>query len=464
MESKKCKKAENANPEPKKLERKTIYSMKFQIKAILSDNRVSMKKPPLYRKHKICMKLLEVFQGCQDTRVTARCTYSMPDLILMIFLAIVAGAENPIEIALFWESEDIFKLYKKVFKYDRVPSHDTFLRILDIINPTELNALLVYAQELRDKAIRNALGIKEEEKKTVIMDGKVMRGTKRKTGTSEEIKATQVLNAMSYDSETCILSIAIEDKSNEVPAVREAIKSMMDVDNIVFTFDSLHTNTETALLIMSLGGDFVGGLKGNQPTFNKFAKKKFTDEYMKKVESDHSLHVFSSEIAHNQLEVREFYLYNLASVDKRGPFLEWQGVETITCMKKSTCHNVTGEKKEETRYYLSTLKDVELIAKTIRSHWAIENNMHWELDTVMKEDECAFTNKTAALNWSILNKVSLSFLRRYQQLLGKNAPSKKGLRKQMGWSFESMLSTILLMMDGDELSDALTLVPKKSKA
>ena len=79
----------------------------------------------------------------------------------------------------------------------------------------------------------------------------------------------------------------------------------------------------------------------------------------------------------------------------------------------------------------------------------------------MKEDECVFTNRTAALNWSIFNKVSLSFLRRYQQLLGNNAPSKKGLRKQIGWSFESMLSNVLVMMDGDALSSRLTLVPKK---
>lgn len=80
----------------------------------------------------------------------------------------------------------------------------------------------------------------------------------------------------------------------------------------------------------------------------------------------------------------------------------------------------------------------------------------------MKEDECAFTNRTAALNWSILSKVCLSFLRRYQQLLGKRAPSKKGLRKKIGWSFGSMLSDILLMMDPDELKDALTLTPKEN--
>ena len=464
MAGKKNEQTENTKKEPKKLEKTTLHSLKFQIKEILCDNRVSIKKPSLYRKHKICMKLLEVFQQCGDTRVKNRCTYAMPDLILMMFLAILAGAENPVEIALFWESEDISKLYKKVFKYDRVPSHDTFLRILAIVNPSELNDLLVYATELRDKAIRKALCIKEAESNTVLMDGKAMRGTKRKSGTSEEIKALQVLNVMDYDTETCILSIPIEDKTNEIPAVREAIKSMLDVKNMVFTFDSLHTNRETALLIISLGGDFVGGLKGNQPKFNEFAKGKFTDEYMNKVMSDKSLYVYSREIDHNALEERQFYLYNLASIDKRGPFLEWQGVETITCVKKKTCDNVTGEKTEETRYYLSTLKDVELIALTIRSHWSIENNLHWELDTVMKEDDCTFTNRTAALNWSIFNKVSLSFLRRYQQLLGNTAPSKKGLRKQIGWSFESMLSNVLVMMDGDALSSALTLVPKKRKA
>lgn len=323
----------------------------------------------------------------------------------MIFLAMLAGADNAVEIPIFWESDEITRLYKKVFKYDRVPSHDTFRRILSIINPTELNAILVYATELRDKALRKALGIPEVENNTVIIDGKVMRGTKRKGGTEEEVKALQVLNIMRYDSETCILSIPIETKTNEIPHAREAIKALVDCPNIVFTFDSLHTNMETVNLIISLGGDYVGGLKGNQKKLNEFAKGKFTDEYMEKCKSNAAMYVKTSEISHNQLEVREFYLYRLSSIDKRSQFLEWQGVETITCVKKSICHNVTGETAEEIRYYISSLKDIELIGKTIRSHWAVENNLHWELDTVMREDECAFTNRTAALNWSILSKV-----------------------------------------------------------
>lgn len=442
---------------------KTLYSLKFQIKEILETKRVSMKKPTLYKKTKICMKLLGVFEECDDARVKGRCTYRLPDLILMIFLAMLAGADNSMEVVVFWKSEDITKLYKKVFKYDRVPSHDTFTRILSIIKPTELNAILVYATELRDKALRKALGIPEMEKNTVMIDGKVMRGTKRKTGTEEEVKALQVLNIMRYDSETCILSIPIETKTNEIPHAREAIKSLLDCANITFTFDSLHTNIETANLIISLGGNYVGGLKGNQKKLNEFAKEKFTDEYIEKCKGDVKLHVETSEISHNQLEEREFYLYHLSSVDKRSQFLEWNGVETITCVKKSICHNVTGKKTEEIRYYISTIKDIELIATTIRSHWAIENNLHWELDTVMREDECAFTNRTAALNWSILSKVCLSFLRRYQQLLGKKAPSKKGLRKRIGWSFDSMLSEIFLLMDPDELEEALTLIPKEQK-
>lgn len=444
------------------MEIKTQYSLKFQIKEILENKRVSIKKPTLYKKTKICMKLIGVFEQCEDARVKGRCIYRLPDLILMIFLAMLAGADNAVEIAVFWESDEVAKLYKKVFRYDRVPSHDTFQRILSIIKPTELNAILVYATELRDKALRKALGIPQEEKKTAIIDGKVMRGTKRKAGTGEEVKALQVLNIMQYDSETCILSIPIETKTNEIPHAREAIKSFIDCSSIIFTFDSLHTNMETVNLITSLGGDYVGGLKGNQKKLNEFAKGKFTDEYMEKCKSNGALYEETSEISHNQLEARGFYLYRLSSVDRRSQFLDWQGVETITCVKKNTCNNVTGEESEETRYYISSLKDIELIARTIRSHWAIENNLHWELDTVMKEDECAFTNRAAALNWSILSKVCLSFLRRYQQLLGKKAPSKKGLRKKIGWSFGAMLSDILLMMDPDELKDALTLTPKES--
>jgi len=444
---------------------KVQKTLKVEIREVLSSYDVSMEKPSAYKMAKICLKLLGIFERCADPRVKGRCSYRLADLILMIFLARLSGADTIGEICIFWDSE--IRVYKRIFKHEAVPSHDTFRRILSLIEPTAINEVLVDAVKLRDEAIRKALNIPKPERTQVMMDGKVMRGTRRKAGTDEEVKAIQILNAMEYDSETCIASIAIDKKTNEIPHVRELIANVIDTKDKIITFDSLHTNIETVRLIMAKNKpghrtDFVGGLKGNQPKLNEFAKNRITDGYMKEVEGDDNLYFNTTEISHNQLEDRQFYMYKLKDIEKRGLFLEWpNGVNTITCVKKTIRHNVTGKESVEIRNYLSSLDDVRLIADVIRSHWAIENNLHWELDTVMNEDQCSLTNRAAATNWSIINKICLSFLKRYQELLGKKAPSKKGLRKMLGWNFREILGRILLLMDAEELSSSLILSQKE---
>ena len=172
----------------------------------------------------------------------------------------------------------------------------------------------------------------------------------------------------------------------------------------------------------------------------------------------------TSEISHNQLEQRSFYLYPLTSSEKKGLFSEWKKVFAVVCMVKSMIHNVTGKEVNETRYYLTSLKDISDAAHCIRSHWMIENSLHWSLDTTFREDDMSLSDKNAALNQSILNKACLSLYKKMSDLIGGTQKiSKKRLRKIFGWNFNDAMSQALTLMDPATFAKSVEIIPKKAK-
>ena len=410
---------------------------------------------------RILKKILRLFGDVPDTRVQGRVTYRLNEIILMLFLATLAGSESCLGAQDFWRSHD--RLYKRLFAKDAVPSHDTFRRILGLIKPDELNALLVNILTDSDAAIRKALKLPAPEKRIISVDGKQLRGTGRKAGTAEEIRDLQVLNVYDQDSQTCLFSEAIESKTNEIPHAQD-ILSRMNLRDTVVTFDAMHMQTKTVGIIAEAKGDYVGGLKGNQGKAAEFAKALFTQENLKRLESVEGCHHRTSEISHNQLEQRSFHLYPLTAGEKRGLFSDWKKAHALVCMAKSMVHNVTGRKTDEVRYYLTSLKDIGDAAHCIRSHWNIENGLHWNLDTVFREDDMALSDRNAALNQSILNKACLSLYKRLGDLMGgKEKISKRRLRKIFGWNFNDALSRTLTLMDPTTFAKSVEIIPKKAK-
>ncbi len=170
------------------------------------------------------------------------------------------------------------------------------------------------------------------------------------------------------------------------------------------------------------------------------------------------------EISHNQLEQRSFYLFPLTVSQKKGLFSEWKKAYALVCMDKLMIHNVTGIEKRETRYYLTSLKDVDDAAHCVRAHWNIENGLHWNLDTVFHEDDCMLSDRNAALNQSILNKACLALLSKLSDLKGGTQKISKGrLRKMFGWNFNDSMSEALSLMDPFTFSRAVEIQPRKSR-
>jgi len=225
---------------------------------------------------------------------------------------------------------------------------------------------------------------------------------------------------------------------------------------------TLHMQTKTISIIVESKGDYIGGLKGNQGKATEFSQTLFTEENCEKLKIIDGCYHMTSEISHNQLEQRSFYLYPLTSSEKNGLFSEWKKVYAVVCMVKTMIHNVTGKAVQETRYYLTSLKDITDAAHCIRSHWNIENSLHWNLDTTFGEDNMSLSDRNAALNQSILNKACLSLYKKMSDLIGGTQKiSKKRLRKIFGWNFNDAMSQALTLMDPPTFAKSVEIIPKK---
>jgi predicted transposase YbfD/YdcC len=132
-------------------------------------------------------------------------------------------------------------------------------------------------------------------------------------------------------------------------------------------------------------------------------------------------------------------------------------------MVKTMIHNVTGKEVNEARYYLTSLKDISDAAHCIRSHWMIENSLHWSLGTTFREDDMALSDRNAALNQSILNKACLSLYKKMSDLIGGTQKiSKKRLRKIFGWNFNDAMSQALTLMDPATFAKSVEIIPRKT--
>ncbi len=436
-------------------------TLRMQIAEFQGSHAIRIKDVDGEGQVRVLRKILKLLDGMSDTRVQGRITYPLGDLVLMLFLATLADSDSCLGAVDFWNHNA--RLYKRLFGRETIPSHDTLRRVLAIIRPGDLNGLLVGVLAKSDASIRKALKLPPPERKIVSVDGKQLRGTGRKADTQEEVKDLQVLNVYEQDSETCLYSEAIESKTNEIPHAQD-ILSRMNLADTVVTFDAMHLQTRTVGIIADGKGDYVGGLKGNQGRASEFAKTLFTRENLERLKVVDGCHHETSEISHNQLEQRSFFLYPLTQSERKGLFSDWKKANALVCMSKHMVHNVTGKVTDEVRYYLTSLKDVADAAHCIRSHWGIENSLHWNLDTVFHEDDMTLSDRGAALNQSILNKACLALYAKMSNLIGgKQKISKKRLRKIFGWDFSGAMSQALALMDPPTFARSVEIIPRKAK-
>ena len=271
------------------------------------------------------------------------------------------------------------------------PSHDTFNRVFQLMNP----ALFETCFRAWTEQIRKAL---PESVEIIAVDGKCCRGSKN--GLNSPI---EVVNAWASENRLILGVLATEGKGHEIKAVQDLLKSLV-LSKSVVTTDALNCQRETAAVIVDGGGDYVLALKGNQPVMQQEFKL-FLDEISQSALPD----IETADKGHGRIETRRYW--QSEDIDWYADGDKWPGLRSIGlvhCVREMS----DGRVQEEKRYYISSLPyNPELFAKAIRAHWGVENKVHYCLDVSFGEDQNRARTKYAAANLSTLRKMTMNILR-----------------------------------------------------
>ena len=411
-----------------------------EIKKVLSNVDVNFEvaNTPKRTLKKLIIHLMDI----EDVRCPGMVEYPLSEIILLTFIATLAFCDTWKDITRFCNAN--IKFFKKFLKLKNgIPSHDTFQRVFGLIDPINFNKVVIDFFLDRLDALKKVLKIKPKKDETeythIAVDGKELKGSGRLYKGSETIRNAQILNVYNNSKEVCIYSKAIDNKTNEIPVARELLKEM-NLNKTIVTFDALHTQKETIKIITSKNGDYVGGLKANHEGLYNDVSLFFTEEVKTNIENSKDYYE-TIEKSHSQIETRKYYL--TTNVHWYHEINEWSKLTSFILYEKKV--NKDGKETTEIRYYITSLNDIKLCAESIRGHWSVENNLHWQLDYAFREDEQTTIDKVALSNLSVLKKLSLALINLNRDLF--KGDSIRTIRKCVGWATEDSLNKLLLRVD-----------------
>ena len=402
-------------------------------------------------------RFLESLSNVSDKRNMSYITYPIQEILFISFFAVLANANNWIEIG-------NFAIRKKewighFFNVDKgVPSHDTIQRTLILVKPDELHTLISsYIIQIVDKMEQlakeldgNAEELKKivEAKEILSIDGKISRGSSREDTVSGKIAPLNTLSAYSSKYGMSLGQEYIDEKTNEIPAAPELINKL-NISGMVVTWDALNTQKDTVKAVIKGKGDYVAALKGNQHNLYQDVKLYFEEDVLKELKQKENCYKKTIEKAHGNTEIREYYITeDIKWIEQKK---EWSGLKSIAYEKK-TIERANGEKTIEERYYITSLaEDVELFSKSARGHWQVENNLHWQLDFTFKEDANTTTEKKGAKVLSVIKRNVLTLL---QIVKDYYKMSMSLLRYQISLDFEESIAELFDLLDVEKLKKA----------
>lgn len=381
--------------------------------------------------------MINIIKRQDDTRYQPNVRHKIEDIILITLFALLAKCNEWTEIESFAKKKEKW-LRKYLELPNGVPSHDTIQRVISILNPSTLyRDAINYLIEKIDYITST------EEKDILSMDGKTSNGSARCTGINKETETVNTMSVYSNNYGISLIQDYISNKTNEIPMGPRLLEQLQLKDCIV-TADALNTQVETIKAILKGKADYVLPVKENQLLTYKEIKEYFEDkDLFKKSKETNYKKVISKE--HNGIITREYCMVDdIKWMNKKE---KWPGLKSIGLARNTIERD---EKKVvENRYYIiSFANDIELFAKSVRSEWGVENNLHAPLDIVFKEDCNKTLEKNGSKNLGILRRIALAILKFVQTYYKK---SLNLIRTDLSFDFENEIENIFKLLDVEQL-------------
>ena len=371
--------------------------------------------------------LLSHFAALPDPRVERTRLHPLSNILVIAICAIICGADDWVSIEEYGEAKQEW-LSGFLDLSSGIPAHNTFGRVFSLLDPDTLQTCFV-------SWIKSIAKLSNGE--VVAIDGKLLNGS---ADAPKGRRASDMVSAWACGNRLVLGQVKVDSKSNELKAIPELLE-LLDLRGCIVTADAMSTHAEIAELVYSKGADYVLPLKENQPILRQAVDEHFAFA-LERLPADATVvaELQTVEDDHGRMDIREYFITEdvrwLPSVTGKAL---WPGVRSIGMVRSLRVVN----DKESTfvRYSISSLPaDAAKFANAVRSHWCVENQLHWVLDVAFDQDNNRTRTGHSAHNLAILQTIGLNLLKQEKS----KKIGVKNRRLSAGWD-DDYLARVLFI-------------------
>jgi predicted transposase YbfD/YdcC len=365
---------------------------------------------------------LGYFEDLPDARQSGKVRYPLTEVLLLCLVAVLSGAETFTDIANFGARKLAFLRRFRPFA-GGTPSHDHLGDILATLDADAFQRCFV-------AWVASLTGVASD---VIAIDGKTVRRSKGAKA------AIHMVSAFAARQRLVLGQVKVAEKANEIVAIPKLL-AMLEIEGAIITIDAMGSQRAIAQQIIDQKADYVLALKGNQTALHDdvrlFAAEQKARQFIDTKISQHE----TVDGDHGRIETRAAtVIHDVGWLQERH---KWPGLTSVVIIESTReipgSSPGTAKIERETRFYTSSLNlPAEKLGPIIRSHWAIENSLHWVLDMVFRDDECRVRTDNAPANFTTIKHIATNLLR-----LPTTKDSLRSRRKIAAWDDVFLASLI----------------------
>ena len=352
---------------------------------------------------------LDHFSALEDPRQCWKVIYPLDEIVLLVLCAVLSGADDFVEISAWGRMRLPF--LRRLRPYRRgFPSHDTLNDLFNMLDADRFQGcFMAWVEGLRET---------DAVQEVIALDGKTSRRTGDRRRGREPL---HLVSAWASRQRLVLGQEAVAGASNEIEAI-PALLQKLALEGALVTIDAIGCQHAIAKAIIDKGGDYLLAVKANQPTLHDDLKLFFDDAH----ERDQLDHFETTDGDHGRIEVRRHWVCNdVAWLAKMHP---WKKLASVAMVEAS--REIDGKTSTARRFYIASAPlDAKRFAAAVRAHWTIENQLHWVMDVVFRDDLCRLRTGHAPRNMAAIRHIALNLVK-----AATTKASLKVRRKMAAWS------------------------------